>query len=229
MELPGPARRLPRNLARSAGHAARVIRLDRQRLGQNQGYEMGQAVLASHPEVGEIRLRLPNVHHLEFGLDPLRASTTAAWSTNPPTSPSATSPSRCGERRMTEDGRLTSETRRWKRGEWLAPKVRKRRIEQRWEFASPLPAAPQRVPSPSGGRRIAASPSERFAPRRAVGGREHPLARPGRPREAGSFPEVRCLGIDFRLPTSRWRRGGPRGCAGTIGCEARRRSGRSGR
>ena len=30
---------------------------------------MGHAVLASHPEVAEIRLRLPNVHHLEFGLD----------------------------------------------------------------------------------------------------------------------------------------------------------------
>ncbi len=35
---------------------------------QNQGYEMGRAVLASHPEVGEIRLRLPNVHHLEVDL-----------------------------------------------------------------------------------------------------------------------------------------------------------------
>ncbi len=37
---------------------------------QNQGYEMGQAVLASHSDVGEIRLRLPNVHHLEVDLTP---------------------------------------------------------------------------------------------------------------------------------------------------------------
>ncbi|HEX2370093.1 MAG TPA: urate oxidase [Acidimicrobiia bacterium] len=37
---------------------------------QNQGYEMGRAALASHPEVGEIRLRLPNVHHLEVDLTP---------------------------------------------------------------------------------------------------------------------------------------------------------------
>jgi urate oxidase len=36
---------------------------------QNQGYLMGRAVLEAHPEVGEIRLRLPNVHHLNVDLD----------------------------------------------------------------------------------------------------------------------------------------------------------------
>jgi urate oxidase len=37
---------------------------------QNQGYEMGRAALEAHPEVGEIRLRLPNVHHLDVDLTP---------------------------------------------------------------------------------------------------------------------------------------------------------------
>jgi urate oxidase len=36
---------------------------------QNQGYQMGRAVLEDHPEVGEVRLRLPNVHHLNVDLD----------------------------------------------------------------------------------------------------------------------------------------------------------------
>jgi urate oxidase len=36
---------------------------------QNQGYQMGRAVLEAHPEVGVVQLRLPNVHHLEVGLD----------------------------------------------------------------------------------------------------------------------------------------------------------------
>jgi urate oxidase len=36
---------------------------------QNQGYQMGRAVLEAHPEVGEVRLSLPNVHHLVVDLD----------------------------------------------------------------------------------------------------------------------------------------------------------------
>jgi|FLYL01.1.fsa_nt_gi urate oxidase len=35
---------------------------------QEQGYLMGEAVLDAHPEIGWIRLRLPNIHHLEFDL-----------------------------------------------------------------------------------------------------------------------------------------------------------------
>jgi urate oxidase len=35
---------------------------------QQQGYEMGRAALAALPEIDEIRLRLPNSHHLEVDL-----------------------------------------------------------------------------------------------------------------------------------------------------------------
>jgi urate oxidase len=35
---------------------------------QHQGYMMGEAVLAAIPEISEIRLRLPNQHHLPFDL-----------------------------------------------------------------------------------------------------------------------------------------------------------------
>lgn len=38
---------------------------------QHQGYLMGEAVLASVSEISEIRLRLPNQHHLPFDLTPL--------------------------------------------------------------------------------------------------------------------------------------------------------------
>lgn len=36
---------------------------------QHQGYLMGEAVLAAVPEITEIRLRLPNQHHLPFDLN----------------------------------------------------------------------------------------------------------------------------------------------------------------
>jgi urate oxidase len=35
---------------------------------QHQGYLMGEAVLATVPEISEISLRLPNQHHLPFDL-----------------------------------------------------------------------------------------------------------------------------------------------------------------
>lgn len=36
---------------------------------QHQGWQMGEAILAAVPEIAEISFRLPNQHHLEFGLD----------------------------------------------------------------------------------------------------------------------------------------------------------------
>lgn len=36
---------------------------------QHQGWQMGEAILAAIPEIAEISFRLPNQHHLDFGLD----------------------------------------------------------------------------------------------------------------------------------------------------------------
>ena len=54
---------------------------------QNQGYQMGRAA-ASHPEVGEIRLRLPNVHHLDVDLTPICDRRPRGFPTITATSPS---------------------------------------------------------------------------------------------------------------------------------------------
>ncbi len=35
---------------------------------QHQGYQMGEAVLQTVPEIAELTLRLPNQHHLPFDL-----------------------------------------------------------------------------------------------------------------------------------------------------------------